>query len=104
MIQLAQKALEIANSATERARSLEVERLQLETRLRAIQATIDSTKLCRERAREFRPEIDGNFQCPRCWVLHETEVSLVPIPSVSNDLFRCARCGEYWVLESTPMT
>lgn len=86
-------ALELANNAAENAKPLERERLEIEARLKAIEATIQSANLYRERSRNFRAEVGGNLQCPRCWVLNEAEVSMVPVRSdTQDDLFRCSRC------------
>jgi hypothetical protein len=93
-IQLKQMALEIANNTLGRAKSLEPERLQIQMRLKEIEATLASASLCHERARNFVAQMGRDYQCPRCWILHEAKVSLTPVPSdTKDDRFRCDRCG-----------
>lgn len=93
-IQLSQAALQIANDIQERALNLKSELAEMEQRKVLIETQLTSAQAVRERARNFRPEIGGNLQCPSCWVRNETEVSLTPIPSeTQDDLFRCKKCG-----------
>lgn len=92
-IQLTQIALEIANNTLERAKRLEPERDKIQTRLKIIEATIQSASLCHERRRNFVAQVGRDFQCPRCWVLDEAKATLTPVPSdTKNDRFRCSRC------------
>ena len=93
-IQLTQVALQISNDIQERTLKLKNELAEMEQRKLLIEAHLSSAQAVRERSRNFRPEIDGDFQCPSCWVRNETEVSLATIPSdTKDDLFRCGRCG-----------
>ena len=81
LTQLKQLALEIANNTLERAKRLEPERAEIQTRLKIIEATIQSASLCHERARNFVAQVGRDYQCPRCWILRETKTALTPIPS-----------------------
>lgn len=93
-IQLAQVALQISNDIQERTLKLKNELAEMEQRKLLIEAHLSSAQAVRERSRNYRSEIGGNFQCPSCWVRNETEVSLTPIPSnTKDDLFRCVRCS-----------
>ena len=93
-ILLKQAALEIANNALERAKQLEPERAEIQMRLKTIEAMLDSASLCHERARNFVAQVGRDYQCPRCWIIHEAKTALTPIPSdTKDDRFRCDRCG-----------
>ena len=93
--QLKQSALEIANDILERALRFKPELQEIEMRKAQIEAQLESAHFCHQRARNFRPQIDGNFQCPGCWIRNEAEVALTPIPSdTKDDLFRCGRCDQ----------
>lgn len=88
--QLRQFALEIANDILERALKRKPELQEIKMRQAQIEAQLESAHLCHQRARNFRPEIDGNLQCPGCWIRNEAEVALTPIPSdTKDDRFRC---------------
>ena len=93
-IQLKQIALELANDLLERALNLKPELQEIKLRQALIEAQLELAHLSHQRIRNFRSEIDGNLQCPGCWIRNETEVALTPISSdAKNDLFRCGRCG-----------
>ena len=93
--QLKQIAIQIANDHLETAESLKPEFHKIKTRLAQIEAQLDAAKLYHQRLPHFEPEIGGNLQCPRCWVLNETKTTLTPIPSDTEDNYfrRCLRCG-----------
>ena len=58
-------------------------------------AQLESAHLCHQRVRNFRPLINGNLQCPGCWIRNETERALTPISSqMKDDWFRCGVCGQ----------
>jgi len=93
-IQLQQVALQMANEILEQAVNLKPELQEIKLRQAQIEAQLESAHLCHQRIRNFRSEIDGNLQCPGCWIHNETEVALTPISSdAKDDLFRCGRCG-----------
>ena len=51
------------------------------------------SELCSERVSSFTPEIDGNLQCPRCWVTKETRTALTPKQGDEHkDVFQCGVC------------
>jgi hypothetical protein len=92
--QLSDLAAEIAEEMQQRRSALESELLKLETRKREIDAELRVTELGRERLSHFQVNINGNYQCPNCWVRHEIQSTLTPVPSdTKDDFFRCARCG-----------
>ena len=66
--QLKQFAIEIANGALARAKSLVPERRKIELRLLEIEALLKEASFCHERARNFVPQIGRDYQCPRCWI------------------------------------
>ena len=91
--QLAQEAIEIANRLKARASALKPELLEIETRKAEIEAQLHAANLCHKRLSHFRPEIDGDFQCPSCWVRNEQPSPLIPTSSPdSDDHFRCRTC------------
>ena len=93
--QLSQMSLQIANEILERALQLKPELQKIKLRQVQIEAQLESAQLCHQRARNFRALIDGNLQCPGCWIRSETERALTPIGSeTKDDFFRCGTCGE----------
>ena len=92
---LKQEAVQIANDIKRNALALEPERLELEVRVRAINAISDNASLSIERARNFIPLVEGDRQCPSCWVRNEQKSGLRPVNSPDNhrDIFVCNTCG-----------
>jgi hypothetical protein len=50
--------------------------------------------LAPERLADFRLSIDGQYQCPRCWIYDGREAALAQVPSnlPGHETFRCERC------------
>jgi hypothetical protein len=91
---LSDLATEIADEMQQRRSVLEAELLKLESRKREIDADIRATDLGRERLSHFQVSINGEYQCPNCWVRHEIKSPLTAVPSdTKDDFFRCDRCG-----------
>ena len=92
--QIAQLAFQIATDILQTAKQLEPEFLQLEQRKREIQAEFDSANLCFERLTSFNPEVEGQLQCPGCWIRNERQTNLTPLPesSEAERMFRCDIC------------
>lgn len=93
--QLKQLAIEIANDVQERALSRKKELAEIEIRKAQIEAQLESAQLCRNRLSSFTPEIGGDLQCPRCWVVNEARTALTPVPGGHMaDQFKCKVCHQ----------
>jgi len=75
---------------------------QLEERLAERKAARELARTAVMRGDQFAPELDGNYQCPICWVSNGIHADLTPIPndtSDSDDLFRCENCNRQIEIE-----
>ncbi len=91
--ELKQIAQEVAEHAHARVSSLQAQLTEIEARKSEVSAKLASARLAPERLYNFKPEIGGKLQCPRCWIDNELRAALSPIPSnTGNDLFRCNVC------------
>ena len=54
----------------------------------------------RMRMMSYMPRRGNRFDCPHCWVRHQTPVALTPIPSDTNDhdLLRCDTCRNDFIV------
>jgi hypothetical protein len=68
--QVMQIAAEIVDELQTRARALQPELEKIKARKREIETISHAANLSLKRLSSFQPEIDGNLQCPRCWVHH----------------------------------
>jgi len=72
---------------------LQIQLLELESRKADLEAQMRSADKAPERVLSFTPQIDGEYQCPRCWVEHELRSRLKPIPGdTAPGVFRCQAC------------
>ena len=91
--QVMQIATEIVDELQTRARALQPELENIKARKREIETLSQAANLSLKRLSSFRPEIDGNLQCPRCWVHHEVGTSMLPVPGTdTEDFFKCHVC------------
>lgn len=91
---LSDLAQEIAEEVQGRRCVLEAELLRLEAGAGDIRTELRSMDLARDRLATFQVQIGGQYQCPNCWVRHEAQSALTPIPSeTKDDYFRCEKCG-----------
>ena len=98
IIQIKQAAIEIANDIQERALNRKKELAEIKLRQAQIETQLESAQLCRNRLANFVPEIGGNLQCPRCWVVNETRTALTPTQGDGAvDRFKCKVC--HWGIE-----
>jgi DNA-directed RNA polymerase subunit RPC12/RpoP len=66
----------------------------LEERLAERKAARELARTAAMRGDQFAPELDGNYQCPICWVSNGIHADLTPIQSdTTDDLFRCENCN-----------
>lgn len=93
--QISAVATELAGHAQGRAFRLQEQKFEIETRLREIEAQLHAANLAYDRLASFQPEIGRDFQCPRCWIEHETRAVLAPIGGGTRhaDFFRCETCA-----------
>jgi hypothetical protein len=54
-------------------------------------------RLAPERLADFRVSIDGQYQCPKCWIYDGRQTVLTQIASESpgHETFECERCGSF---------
>jgi hypothetical protein len=92
--QLRKLSVEAGNDLQERHLQLQKELAEAETLKARIEASIEEVHAASARIFSFRPELDGFFQCPSCWVRdgERTDLTLI-ISDRDQDLFRCFRCG-----------
>ena len=86
---------DFARSASGNAPQLETELREIETRKREIETKLKAAHLALDRASRFIPRSSLDIYCPRCWITHERQSTLRPIPSENPrvDLFRCNDCN-----------
>lgn len=90
---LNQVAIMVASDILQSAKALESELRKIEERKAQIGAQLEAAYLCSKRLSSFKPEIQGDLQCPRCWISREARSTLRPIPGTSTaDFFRCGSC------------
>ncbi len=86
-------AHKLADEAHVRAGYYKEQLRQLEARQAEIQTSLHAAKLSRKRFAKFQAEVNGHFQCPRCWINEATRSRLDPVPGTSGeDIFRCNEC------------
>jgi hypothetical protein len=92
--ELRQKAEELAADFANEASHLERERARLQRELAGIETRIETAHQGRHRVDNFSPVVDGQQQCPICWVRDERASALEPIGGGTDavDLFRCREC------------
>lgn len=90
---LKQDALQLGSSFKRQELQLQQEKQRLELQIADAQASADAAHIAAERSLQFEPLIDGDAQCPRCWVSGGLSSHLYPIPVEGpDDYFRC-QCG-----------
>ncbi len=90
---LSQVAIMVASDILQSAKALESELRKIEGRKAQIEAQLEAAHLCSKRLSSFKPEIQGDLQCPRCFISREARSTLRPIPGTSTaDFFRCGSC------------
>lgn len=87
----------LADAAADRLKAkqarLRIQLSELESRKAHLEAQMRSADKAPERVLSFTPRIDGEYQCPRCWVEHELRSRLRPFPGdTSAEKFRCTAC------------
>jgi hypothetical protein len=91
---LAEEASYQARRFQSQVAALESELREIEQRKREVEAKCKALRSMPERLFNYRARIDGNFQCPRCWIEHEKRSTLVPVGSnTRDDILRCHTCG-----------
>jgi hypothetical protein len=98
-MEIAEKLQLLAGDRAELARrresELEWQLNQLEFQKTRLIAQINSARRVSDRLGTYETTIDGNYQCPKCWIDRGEKAVLKPISSASDiDLFRCSQCGQ----------
>ncbi len=88
------RAQDEAEVALERKKRATEEKAEAKLITAKADAAIKSADSAMDRLGRFDPIIDGDYQCPHCWIANETHSLLKPIPSDTRiDQFRCETCG-----------
>lgn len=73
----------------------------IEARRTELIAELDAISSFPERRRSFVSRLGRDYQCPRCWIVKESESSMRPVPnSTDDDYFECRVCGYELVVRS----
>ena len=93
-------ATELSRHAQARIAQIEREITEANERQTHLTAQRNAARSAAERSLNFQPTIGFDYQCPRCWIDHETRSPLSPVPSQKSreDLFRCGECGHEYIL------
>jgi Zn finger protein HypA/HybF involved in hydrogenase expression len=92
---LVEAAYEIADGQAARISSVRKEIGDLEARLAMKRALLAELETSQERVSTYRPVVDGDAQCPRCWIKNGRAKRMTPLPSDGeDDRFRCPDCGQ----------
>jgi hypothetical protein len=89
-----QAALEIISQLRERAAQKKKELRDIEERKAQIEFELKEANFCIDRLNSFAPEIDGNVQCPHCWIFDGTQTALTQVEGGNGleAVFRCSVC------------
>jgi hypothetical protein len=91
--QIHEVAVRLATYGQSRAAALKQELLQVEARKRELETQLQVANLAYQRLRDFVQTRGGKFQCPRCWIEHDTLSALTPIAGATgDDIFGCNTC------------
>jgi hypothetical protein len=91
--QIREVAVRLATYGQSRAAALKQELLQVEARKRELETQLQVANLAYQRLRDFLPTLGGEFQCPRCWIEHDTLSALRSVSGgTGNNIFRCNNC------------
>jgi DNA-directed RNA polymerase subunit M/transcription elongation factor TFIIS len=97
--QIHEVAVRLATYGQSRAAALKQELLKVEARKRELEAQLHVAKFAHQRLRDFVPTRGSEFQCPRCWIEHETLSALRPTSrGTGNEIFECDTCQYEFVL------
>lgn len=92
---LIHKLLEDADNIANRCKELILAR---QRQLQKIEDEIHAASLCDRRRPDFQPEVDGVYQCPRCWMKEGKKSPLVPVSGTDEyEAFRCKECRSEWI-------
>jgi hypothetical protein len=90
---LHQAAVKKAMDMQSRLAALDREEAEIDARKAQIHAERNAISRAPDRLANFSVKVGANYQCPHCWIEHERQSVLSPIPSkTSADLFRCDTC------------
>jgi hypothetical protein len=97
--ELKQTAIQVANDIQGHQLALKRELQELEARIAEINNSLESGSLARERSSNFTSQVEGEYQCPVCWVQSEQKAGLRPVsnPDSNDDIFSCRGCGREFV-------
>ncbi len=92
---ITKEAESLVKTLNEYALTLKPELGDIEKRKSEIESILDSANLAQDRLLNFNPTINGDFQCPFCWIHNGKQTPIVPYSSDSDniDIFRCRTCG-----------
>jgi hypothetical protein len=95
MEQIRRLAAQLAEQAQNRTSRLEREICELVEQTAKKRAELTTANLAHKRLTNFQVWIESDYQCPRCWIEHETQSALTAIGGGTDteDLLRCSTCS-----------
>ena len=92
--QITELAQYLAQDAHQRAVRLERDILKLKADLAKKEAALGAARLAPKRLANFVVQLQGDYQCPRCWIEREARAPLHPVGggTPTHDKFRCGTC------------
>ena len=92
--EIEQVAIDIARQLEARGARAEHELLEIKAKEAQLLRQCDAARNAQNRRLNFQIKLGSDYQCPRCWIMHETRSSLHPVhaehPRV--DILRCDAC------------
>src|SRR5262249_47081075 len=86
-------AIGVAKEVQRRWADVQQELRGMQARMAQMQTELQTAKLASQRALNFEFKVDGQYQCPRCWVLDGVKSNIPPIPGGDrDDRFVCRTC------------
>jgi hypothetical protein len=87
-------AAKIAAQQHQAASGFEKEYLAIQEQAEKLKTKRDNARTASDRLLNFEIKINGDYQCPACWIIRNARAALLPRPSQNrDDIFQCSQCG-----------
>ena len=86
-------AARIAQGVKARVSCVQGELAWIKAKKAAIEAELLTARSTQDRLFTFQPQVNGDFQCPACWIEHEKRSVLSTGETAREDFWRCHVCG-----------
>ena len=85
---------EFVAQAQARATRLQAELVDAHQRVEKIKAELDAARRAPQRLANFQVKRDGDYQCPKCGILHGVQAAMTGRPGEHRlGRFQCDTCG-----------